>query len=39
MNFISDVPDLSDPFAPQPLPGHEPDPDPNEIPDPPPEDD
>lgn len=38
MNFIFDVPDLSDPFAPKPQPG-EPDPDQNEIPDPPPEED
>jgi hypothetical protein len=36
---ISSVPDLTDPFAPVPLPGQEPEPDPNEIPDPPPEED
>ena len=33
------VPNLSDPFAPVPLPGEDPYLDVNEIPDPPPEDD
>jgi hypothetical protein len=37
MSYVTNVPDLGDPFAPLPLPGEEPGVRLTEIPDPPPE--